>query len=191
MTAETSNAREWVLERLRGVLEHGKMGDKCLIAPDLVTAAIASLSAPPPAAARVDVRGFVALAEQMERDAAECRRDGYTDAAVVKEDCAQRIRQTLGISAIAEALAAEGVQPDPKPEARGVADAKPVGTITRRDSGDEVIEHRIALDPGFEESLYRYPAGTVIHLYAEAAADVALAHVQAAAAALAETRNVR
>ena len=37
-----------VLERLRGVLEHGKMGDKCLIAPDLVTAAIASLSAPKP-----------------------------------------------------------------------------------------------------------------------------------------------
>ena len=35
-----------VLERLRGVLEHGKMGDKCLIAPDLVTAAIAALSAP-------------------------------------------------------------------------------------------------------------------------------------------------
>lgn len=34
-----------VVQRLRGVLEHGKMGDKCLIAPDLVTDAIASLSA--------------------------------------------------------------------------------------------------------------------------------------------------
>src|SRR5690606_39014631 len=34
-----------VVQRLRGVLEHGKMGDKCLIAPDLVTAAIAALSA--------------------------------------------------------------------------------------------------------------------------------------------------
>src|SRR5690606_37116700 len=46
MTTETSNARgEWVVQRLRGVLEHGKMGDKCLIAPDLVTAAIAALSA--------------------------------------------------------------------------------------------------------------------------------------------------
>lgn len=61
-------------------------------------------SASAPAAAQVDVRGLVALAEQMERDAAGCRRDGYIDAAVVKEDCAQRIRQTLGISAIAEAL---------------------------------------------------------------------------------------
>src|SRR5690606_2266931 len=39
-----------VVQRLRGVLEHGKMGDKCLIAPDLVTAAIAALSAPQPPA---------------------------------------------------------------------------------------------------------------------------------------------
>ena len=51
---------------------------------------------------------LLSLAEQWERDAAGCRRDGYIDAAVVKEECAQRIRQTLGISAIAEALAAEG-----------------------------------------------------------------------------------
>ena len=46
-----------VLERLRGVLEHGKMGDKCLIAPDLVTAAIASLSAPQPPAEAQPVGG--------------------------------------------------------------------------------------------------------------------------------------
>lgn len=178
MTAETSNARgEWVLERLRGVLEHGKMGDKCLIAPDLVTAAIASLSAPPPAAARGDVWGLVA--KWREESCDPCR---SVPSRIAKRSCAVEL---------ADLLDAEGVQPDPKPEARGVVDAKPVGTITRRDSGDEVIEHQIALDPGFEESLYRYPAGTVIHLYAEAAADVALAHVQAAAAALTEALNVR
>ena len=46
MTRSTNMEHVEVLERLRGVLEHGKMGDKCLIATDLVTAAIAALSAP-------------------------------------------------------------------------------------------------------------------------------------------------
>src|SRR5690606_12633757 len=39
-------------------------------------------------AARGDVLGLVTLAEQWERDAGGCRRDGYMDAAVVKENCA-------------------------------------------------------------------------------------------------------
>jgi hypothetical protein len=116
MTTETSNAREpdvamalhWIDRYAAGI------DDECQI--DLVADALGVTlpdgyaAAPPPAAARGDVRGLVALAEQMERDADVCRRDGYIDAAVVKEDCAQRIRQTLGISAIAGALAAEGVQ---------------------------------------------------------------------------------
>mgnify|MGYP001161696328 CR=1 FL=1 len=72
--------------------------------------------------ARGDVRGLVALAEQMEREAAGCRRDGYIGEAVVLENYAQRIRRTLGISAIAEALAAEGVQAEPKAEARARGD---------------------------------------------------------------------
>ena len=50
---------------------------------------------------------LLSLAEQWERDAVGCRRDGYIDAAVVKEECAQRIRQTLGIRAIAEVLEVE------------------------------------------------------------------------------------
>src|SRR5690606_19242227 len=50
MTRSTNMEHVEVLERLRGVLEHGKMGDKCLIAPDLVTAAIAALSAQQPPA---------------------------------------------------------------------------------------------------------------------------------------------
>jgi hypothetical protein len=116
MNAETSSAREpdvamalhWIDRYAAGI------DDECQI--DLVADALGVTlpdgyaAAPPPAAARGDVRGLVALAEQMERDADVCRRDGYIDAAVVKEDCAQRIRQTLGISAIAGALAAEGVQ---------------------------------------------------------------------------------
>lgn len=57
--------------------------------------------------ARVDVRGLVALTERMEREAAGCRRDGFIGEAVVLEKYAQRIRRTLGISAIAEALATQ------------------------------------------------------------------------------------
>jgi hypothetical protein len=87
-------------------------------------AEVESALAQQPAAARVDVRGLVTLAEQWERDAGGCRRDGYMDAAVVKEDCAFRLRQALGISAIAEALAAEGVQ-------TGDAEAKTVPVPTR------------------------------------------------------------
>lgn len=109
MTAETSNARG---ETYTFDMIEDAWGDAVpLTKPyfDRFRARLETLrqqsAAPQPADARGDVRRLVALAEQMERDAAGCRRDGYTDAAVVKEDCAQRIRQTLGISAIAEALA--------------------------------------------------------------------------------------
>jgi len=74
--------------------------------------------------ARGDVRGLVALAEQMEREAAGCRRDGYIGEAVVLENYAQRIRRALGISAIAESLAAEGVQAEPNAEARGASERR-------------------------------------------------------------------
>src|SRR5690606_835356 len=109
--------------------------------------------------APVDVRGLVALAEQMERDADACRRDGYIDAAVVKEDCAQRIRQTLGISAIAEALAAEGVQAEPKAEAQMTYKGVPIGPMqTFADIERQVTvpaDPRAAAEQAISEALRR------------------------------------
>lgn len=143
MTAETSNARgEWVLERLRGVLEHGKMGDKCLIAPDLVTAAIASLSAPPPAAARGDVWGLVA--KWREESCDPCR---SVPSRIAKRSCAVEL---------ADLLDAEGVQAEPKPEARSVVDdlihaASNAATIIRncvnaREIGEGYAQHADDID---------------------------------------------
>ena len=113
MTAETSNARG---ETYTFDMIEDAWGDAVPLTKPYFNRFRARLetlrqsAAPPPAAARVDVRGLVTLAEQWERDAGGCRRDGYMDAAVVKENCAFRLRQALGISAIGEALAAEGVQ---------------------------------------------------------------------------------
>lgn len=86
---------------------HPGIHDKVQAVTDELRASLAQQ----PAAARVDVRKLVALAEQMERDAAGCRRDGYIDAAVVKEDCAYRIRQTLGISASESSFILPGRDP--------------------------------------------------------------------------------
>lgn len=65
---------------------------------------------------------------------------------------------------------------------------RPVGTVVRVDAkgGLEVLDHRIELDPDFEEALYQLPAGTVVQLHAHPYADVALAQVRAAAEALAQ-----
>ena len=108
MTAETSNARG---ETYTFDMIEDAWGDAVPLTKPYFNRFRARLetlrqsAAPPPAAARVDVRGLVTLAEQWERDAGGCRRDGYMDAAVVKENCAFRLRQALGISAIGEALA--------------------------------------------------------------------------------------
>lgn len=75
------------------------------------------------------------------------------------------------------------------PQAAQVPEA--VATITRCDDGDEVTDHRIELDPTFEESLYRYPAGSVFNLYATPAADRALSLVRSAAAELAATQATK
>jgi hypothetical protein len=61
----------------------------------------------------------------------------------------------------------------------------PVGTVTRVDRGNEVADHLIELTDAFDESLYRYDAGTVFNLYATPSADAARHLLQRAHAAMA------
>lgn len=60
---------------------------------------------------------------------------------------------------------------------------KPIGTIMRRDTGNQFAEHEITLDPAFKYALGSQPRGTVFDLYAKSRSDGALDVALVAAAA--------
>ncbi len=117
MTAETSNAREWPPQDWRGMdgetayMLINRHANNWNDVREMMGAWLAANAAPPPAAARGDVRGLVAT-----------WRGSRMPDATDPFDAGCNYTLTHCADQLEAALAAEGVQAEPKPDARGVVD---------------------------------------------------------------------